>query len=83
MYQHLCHLQLLISHLYLEHGCLRTSQLMEGCFACCHFYDSAPEGPDISRLPITPRPLVYNLWGHVLEGSYWKNIIIVIQIQLL
>lgn len=56
--------------LYLEHGGLRTSQLVERRFARRHFYDGAPQRPDISRLPITPRPLVYNLWGHVLKSSY-------------
>lgn len=43
---------------------------MEGRFACCHFYNSAPQGPDVGRLPVTPRPLVYDLRGHVLESSY-------------
>lgn len=56
-------------HVYLEHGGLRTSQLVERRFACRHFDDRAPQGPDVSRLPITPRPLVYNLWGHVLKRS--------------
>lgn len=34
--------QIQLSLIYLEHGCLGTSQLMKGCFACCHFYNSAP-----------------------------------------
>lgn len=59
-----------LSFAYLKHGCLRTSQFMEWCFACCHFNNSAPQRPDISWFPITPRSLVYNLWGHVLESSY-------------
>lgn len=42
---------------------------MEWCFACCHFYNSAPQRPDISWFPITSRSLVYNLWGHILESS--------------
>ena len=45
---------------------------MEGRFASGHLYDGAAQRPDISRGPIPPGALVYDLWSHVLEST-WRG----------
>ena len=53
----------------LEHGCLWLPQLVKGGLARGHLYDGAAQRPDVRRLAVASRPLVYDLGSHVLQSA--------------
>lgn len=57
------------SQLHLEHGGLWAAQLEEGGLSCCHLYDGATQGPDVSWLAIATGTLINDFRGHVLQGA--------------
>lgn len=56
----------IISTPHLEHGSLRLPQFIERRFSRRHLYDGAAQRPNVRRLAVSPRTLVYDLRSHVL-----------------